>query len=858
MAKRNPKSSQGAESMSAMLLRAQKLARDGDMAGAADTLEGSSKRAKPEERARQLSLAARFLRTQDPERAARLVEAAIKASPKTAPPWMAKAQLADATRDKKGYAQAALHALESSPTAPQRLELGLMLARVGEEARALEAAKSGYDELGKPIEQATVLLRISLQTADWVTADALTARMIEAHRAGQSAKVAETPRTHLLWCADEEINLAVIRAFAEKSFPAMKPLAAPAVSAKGRRMRIGYLSSDYRDHATSLLVRGLMRNHDREKFELFAYCTGWDDRSALRRDMLAYFDHVRIVSAQSDKAAAQGIAADKLDVLVDLNGLTEGTRMGIMAWRPAPVQVSYLGFPGSAGGRFIDYVVADAHVLPAEAGDAYPERLIRLQRTYQINDYAERKRGPIPTRESVGLPPRVLVAGMFNNINKVGSEVWATWMEILRAVPGVLLWVLDPGLTARKNLVQAIKDAGLDPRRLLFAPKLAQESHIARMQCCDLILDPWPYGGHTSTADAIFAGIPVVAMEGSNFASRVSSSLLHSAGLGQLVNADREAYVKSAINLLTKPELIAYSKQFIRETSVRNDVFNARSKTRQLEAAFHDVNERAAKGATPRNVTLRMVQPPGTPAASQAKSPATPTRPPTPVLKTPLPRAPTESPRAKNVELVLVCGPWSSGTSAVAGLLANLGLEGLGPYLQTRDERTKNSYESTAFREMVMGVAAEDTVALKPAATNVEARLREFRAAIEAGKFGPPVLGTGKPFFLKYPLSAALIPQLCRLFNTKLVYVLRPVREIEVTRVRRGWPSYQGAAGAQRIYSHMFSAMVDHDFPTNIVRYNQLVENPTETARDIARFIGLDAAPGAIEKAAGFIRKKES
>ena len=844
MAKRTPKPAQREQSQNAQLLAAQKLAREGELSAAADALEESAKKGAAEERARQLSLAARFVQFLEPERAQELLGKAEKAAPKSPIPWIAKAQVADAAHDKTGAAKAAaLRALELGPQGAQRIELGLLLARIGEDERGMAESKAGYTELGSPIAQVTSLLRIALQAADWATADALTPRLLKAHREGRTVAVGETPRTHLLWCADEPINLAVQRAFAERNFPAMPPLGVKARPSQGRRLRIGYLSSDYRDHATSWLVRGLMRNHNRDRFDLTAYCTGWDDGSAMRREMFAHFDRVRLFSGVNDKVAARTVAEDEIDILVDLNGLTEGTRMGILAWRPAPVQVAYLGFPGSSGGRFIDYVVADPHVVPEDKGAAYPEKLIRIQRTYQINDYAER---PLPaklSRQAVGLPQNAVVAGMFNNINKVGSQVWETWMQILKSAPGVLLWVLDPGPAARKNLVKAATASGLDPKRLLFAPKLAQDSHVARMQCCDIMLDPWPYGGHTSTADAIFAGIPVVAMEGTNFASRVSSSLLHAAGLRQLVNADRDAYVRTAVTLLTQPHAVAYSKQFIRESSVKNDVFNAHSKTTQFEAAYEEVHARAVKGQPARNVTIRL-----RPSAAAAARAATPVA----AVPAATRAKGAAATRGRDLELVLVCGPWSSGTSAVAGLLASLGLDGLPPYFQTRDERTKNSFESIAFRELVMAVASEDTVALKVDPATAAARLREFRAALAAGKSSP---GAGRPIFLKYPLSAALIPQICGAFNTRLVYVLRPLREIEATRVRRGWAEHQGSAGAQRIYSYMFGALVEQRIPTMMVRYPELIERPVEIARDLARFAGLEATPDAIEKAAGFIRK---
>jgi predicted O-linked N-acetylglucosamine transferase (SPINDLY family) len=854
MAKRTQKPApQRDPSQNAQLLAAQKLAREGELSAAADALEIAAKKGAAEERARQLSLAARFVQFLEPDRAQELLGKAESAAPKSAIPWIAKAQIADAAHDKTGAAKAAaLRALELGPKGAQRIELGLLLARIGEDERGMAESKAGYAELGSPIAQATSLLRIALQAADWATADALTPRLLKAHREGRTVAVGETPRTHLLWCADEPINLAVQRAFAERNFPAMPPLGVKARPSQGRKLRIGYLSSDYRDHATSWLFRGLLRNHNRERFDLTAYCTGWDDGSVMRREMFAHFDRVRLFSGVNDKVAAQMVVDDEIDILVDLNGLTEGTRMGILAWRPAPVQVAYLGFPGSSGGRFIDYVVADPHVVPEEKGAAYPEKLIRIQRTYQINDYAERPLPPKPSRQAVGLPPKAVVAGMFNNINKVGSQVWETWMQILNVVPGVLLWVLDPGPAARKNLVKAATASGLDPKRLLFAPKLTQESHVARMQHCDIMLDPWPYGGHTSTADAIYSGVPVVAMEGTNFASRVSSSLLHAAGLRELVNADREAYVRTAVSLLTQPHAVAYSKQFIRESSIKNDVFNARSKTAQFEAAYEEVHARAVKGQPARNVTIRLRPPEGAPEATgTARTPAIAV----PAAVASRPKGTAAATRGKAPELVLVCGPWSSGTSAVAGVLANLGLEGLPPYFMTRDERTKNSYESNAFRDAVMAVASEEQVGLTVAPVEALARMRAFRAALLAGELGANPLAGGRTFFLKYPLSAALIPQICAAFNTRLVYVLRPVREIEATRERRGWAAHQGAAGAQRVYSYMFGAMVEHRIPTMMVRYPELVERPVEITRDLARFAGMDVSAQAIEKAAAFIRK---
>jgi len=368
----------------------------------------------------------------------------------------------------------------------------------------------------------------------------------------------------------------------------------------GRRLRLGYLSSDFREHPTARLVNGLLRHHDRSHFELFMYCSGWDDGSALRREVESHFDHIHSVAHLGDAEAARLIRSHRVDVLVELNGPTRAHRMGVLAFRPAPVQVDYLGWPGSVGGRAVDYVVGDAITVPPGAEEAYPERVIRLSRVYQVNDYAVRTLPPKPTRAEVGLPEGdYLVLGMFNAINKVHNEVWDVWMQILAAVPNALLWILDPGREARKLIARAALARGMPVKRILAAPRLAEEQHLARLQHCDLLLDPWPYGGHTSTSDALFAGVPVVALEGKNFAGRVSGALLRAAGMGALVRQSRESYAKLAVGLLRDPAELARVKAFVREQVPKSDVFDARGKARQLEAAYRAAVDRVVQGREP-------------------------------------------------------------------------------------------------------------------------------------------------------------------------------------------------------------------------------------------------------------------
>lgn len=499
----------------------------------------------------------------------------------------------------KAAAAAVVH--DSSADAEQRLQAATLLIRYEDDPAALDVARDAFDQLGRPLARVSALLYIALKAADWPLVAQLTAELKQAIGQGRQAEAAEAPRTHVLWCASEKDNVDVLTLWARR-FAGHTPLppVAGQVSPDGRRLRVGYLSSDFREHPTSRLINGLLRHHDHARVELFMYCSGWDDGSALRREVASHFDQVHTVSTLDDEQAAALIRSHRIDVLVELNGPTRAHRLGILACRPAPVQIGYLGWPGSYGGHCVDYIVGDGYVLPDGQDALYPEKIIRLDATYQINDFAAKQRLPAVTRKQCGLPEGDMpILGMFNAINKVRGEVWAVWMEILRQVPNALLWILDPGLTARRNIVRATREAGIDTARIMATPPTAQDAHLARLQCCDLMLDPWPYGGHTSTADALFAGVPVIALEGTNFASRVNGSLLHAAGLGALVQPDVQSYVKTAVALLNNKAELARLKAFIRTAVPRSDVFNAERKARQMEAAYLQAFRRQYDGLPP-------------------------------------------------------------------------------------------------------------------------------------------------------------------------------------------------------------------------------------------------------------------
>lgn len=578
---------------------ARRLAAAGQAKEAADALEKLANTQTGLGRAQLLVNAAGLVRQIDRKRALALAEAATQAKPDHAKGWMMLSFVRDEARDRKGALAAARQALALKQTPADMVDIGRHISRLGDDALALQAVRRGYEASKNALALASFTLRVAVQCADWELADRITVQLRTEHEAGRTEQAAETPRTHLLWCDDQATNVKVVSAFARKLYAEQPPLVsqawpdpAPPKGKPRRKLRVGYLSYDYRDHATALLIMGMMRYHDREQFEFFAYCTSWDDNSALRRDLLSRFTAARTFAQSSDRKAAEQIKADRIDVLVDLGGLTEGTRNGILAWRPAPVQIAYLGYPGSSGGRYVDYIVADDYTLPAGQELHFPEKIIRIPPTYQINDYAARWLPPAPKRASAGLPAGVQVLGMFNNVNKVTSTVWATWMQILQRAPKSILWMLDPGEVARLNLTRAAEAAGVGAGRILFATRARQEAHIARLQLCDVILDPWPYGGHTTTGDALFAGVPVVSLEGCNFASRVSGGLLLAAGLQSLVRPSVEDYIDTVIDLLNQPDEIVKIRRHLHSRRTRLPVFDADTRTRQLEAAYRSVHER--------------------------------------------------------------------------------------------------------------------------------------------------------------------------------------------------------------------------------------------------------------------------
>lgn len=484
--------------------------------------------------------------------------------------------------------------------APDHAEAQFNLAVLQERMGDLDAALAGFERaLGLDPDLPFGLgawLQAKLTACDWSGLPALSARIAQGVRAG--GLVAE-PHVLLRIMADEALLLRCARTYSAARFP-------PATRPTGRRLprsdgriRLGYLSGEFRAHATSALLAEVWSMHDRGAFELIAFDTGWDDGSPMRRRVEAAFDAIIPVAHLSDADAAQCIADRDLDLLIDLNGAFGAHRQGVLAHRPAPLQVSYLGYPGTLGAPYLDYLIADATVLPAEHIANHDEKIVRLPYAYQPNDTRRVVPAKGPTRAAAGLPADRFVFCCFNQAFKITPRIFEIWMSILTQVPDSVLWLLDTNPTARENLKASAAARGIASERLIFAPWAAQGDHLARQPCADLFLDTLPYNAHTTASDALWMGLPVLTRRGGAFAGRVASSLLTVLGLPELVCETLEAYEARAIQLARSPDLLRQ----IRETLIRNRVtsplFDTAAFTRHLEAAFRQMHARHRDGLSP-------------------------------------------------------------------------------------------------------------------------------------------------------------------------------------------------------------------------------------------------------------------
>ncbi len=320
------------------------------------------------------------------------------------------------------------------------------------------------------------------------------------------------------------------------------------IHSASRRRRIGYLSSDLREHAVGFLTAELYGLHDREKVEVFLYYCGIPASDETRARIKDSAEHWIDISAMTDEAAAKHIADDKIEILVDLNGYTNGARSKMLAMRPAPIIVNWLGYPGTMGSPYHHYIIADSFIIPEGDELYYSEKVLRLP-CYQPNDRKRAISKHRPTRQEAGLPEDAMVYCCFNGLHKINSFTWKRWMTVLAQVPGSVLWLLEGIDTTNARLTELAVQQGIAPERIIFAPKKRNPEHLARYPLADLFLDTSPYGAHTTSSDALWMGVPVLTLVGRSFASRVCGSLIMSAGMGDMICRTSDEFVARAIEL---------------------------------------------------------------------------------------------------------------------------------------------------------------------------------------------------------------------------------------------------------------------------------------------------------------------
>ena len=494
-----------------------------------------------------------------------------------------KAQL-EATAGMRKKARATLDAALARK--PESAALQFQLARLLEHDNEIERAMQAYESVvridprhGAALSQ---LLFLRQRVADWHDLPALRAQFRE-------GVAQDAPLLSPFLLLSQPSTRAEQRRCADAWTAALAP-AAPAARTSlpgSGRLRIGYLSADFHTHATAFLAAGLFEHHDRGRFEVVAYSTGPDDRSAMRERLVRGFDRFVDAAGWPALRLANAIRDDAIDVLVDLQGHTAGGAPSVLAMRPAPIHVHYLGYPGTLGGNLADYLIGDAIVTPTAHAADYAETLALLPGSYQVND-RERPIAEAPVRHDLGLPRSAVVLCCFNRGYKLNPEVFDAWTRILAEVPDAVLWLLSRRGDERlaSNLRRETVRRGIDARRLVFAAARPNPEYLALYRAADLFVDTWPYNAHTTASDALWAGCPVVTLRGETFASRVAASLLTAVGLPELICDDVDGYIATVVALARDAGQRRRLREHLEGAGRASPLFDTPGTTRALEAAY--------------------------------------------------------------------------------------------------------------------------------------------------------------------------------------------------------------------------------------------------------------------------------
>jgi predicted O-linked N-acetylglucosamine transferase (SPINDLY family) len=534
------------------------------------------------------------------------VRQGLSVNPDSADGWYVLGYLFERQGRLSDAVQPYLKSMKLSPRPHTAHNLALVLDQLGDwqgGARMMEHAVRLDPNLYEGLSQ---LVYTKRKFCEWDELPELSARVIAAVDAGTEgigpfALLAETVTPEQqLHCA-RTFARQLARDGTQQDVPPPS-ITATATQAEGH-LRVGFVSSGFNGHATGLLMVELIERLRASNLTTIAFATTPDDRSEWRRRLIRAFAEFHEVSGQSPSAIAQKIRAAHIDILIDVDGYCMGSMPRIFALQPAPIQVNWLAYPGSLGAPWYDYLIADDYVIPAAQRVHYDEKIAYLPRCYQPTD-SGRVVGDPPSREALRLPVQGFVYCCFNANWKISPQSFTLWMRILHAVPGSVLWLLDerPGNAVIERLHSAARQAGIDPQRLVFAPKTNHTDYLARYRHADLFLDTNPYNAHTTASDALYAGCLVLTRPGDTFASRVAGSLNRQLGLDELNVADDATYVAQAIELAQQPARLDSLRARLRDPATRAKLFDMQAYADDFAVLLTRMAELARNGEAPRNL----------------------------------------------------------------------------------------------------------------------------------------------------------------------------------------------------------------------------------------------------------------
>ncbi|HEV2957802.1 MAG TPA: tetratricopeptide repeat protein [Xanthobacteraceae bacterium] len=445
-----------------------------------------------------------------------------------------------------------------------------------------------------------MLLHTNMQLCDWRAFDAERASVMADVRAGRPAS---PPFALLAQSGAAGDQLLCARSWVREKCP---PTSAPVYKGekyRHDRIRVAYVSADFGEHPTSYLLAGLIEEHDRARFKIIGVSLGAAAPSAMRSRITGAFDQFIDVGRKDDREAAGLLRHLEADIAVDLMGFTHESRPGIFALRPAPVQVNYLGFPATMGAPYIDYIIADRCVIPAESAGRYGEKIAWLPDSFQANDAKRSMSETIPRRADAGLPAAGFVFCAFSNSYKIAPRMFDVWMRLLRDVDGSVLWLLGSA-AVQQNLRREAEARGVGGERLIFAPRVGYSDYLRRYQLADLFLDTAPFNAGATASDALWAGLPLITCSGEAFAGRMAASLLHAVGLPELATASLEEYERTALGLANDPAAIGALKEKLGQNRATGALFDSARFRRHLETAYQTMWERHQAGEAPESFAV--------------------------------------------------------------------------------------------------------------------------------------------------------------------------------------------------------------------------------------------------------------